>query len=299
MDTRQLELFVAVAEELSFTRAARRVVAVQSTVSAGVAALERDVGTPLFLRSTRQVRLTPAGTELLPRARRILAEAAQMRSVGTQTRQGLRGRVRVGIITALPVDIPAVLGRFHADHPLVELSLGMSPRGSSGLVESVRRGRLDVAWVGVSADVIGGLHAVHVATLPFVLLVPSAHRLATGEGPVAMESLLDEPHIDMPPGFGNRMQVDRWLAERGLSRRVVAEIPDLAQIPGFVRAGLGIAVTLGGVTPELPGVVQRPLRPQLEWTLWLVAAAEGRTPAVEALLSTAGDAQAPVSQVQD
>ncbi len=289
METRHLEFFVAVADELSFTRAARRVSAVQSTISAGVAALEKQIGTSLFVRSTRQVRLTPAGEELLPRARRVVAEVGAMRSIGDQTRKGLRGRIRVGVITAMAIDIPGILGRFHAAHPGVELSLSLSPRGSGGLLEEVRRGRLDVAWIGVGDDepAITDLHVLPVETLTYSAFLPRSHPLARESGPISIEALLDEPHIDMPRGFGNRDQVDRWLAGHGLRRRVIAEIPDLQQIPAFVAAGLGIAVNLAHVGRDVPGVVARPVIPVLEWRLWLVAARRDRPPAVDALLRVA------------
>lgn len=286
MDIRQVEFFVAVADELNFTRAARRVVAVQSTVSAGVSALEHELGLTLFERSTRRVTLTPEGEELLPVARRMLAEADHMRNVGRLTRAGLRGRIRVGVITSMPFDVPGLLGHFHADHPLVELSLSMSPRGSAGLIDDVRRGRVDVAWVGAVEEDLAGLAATRLVGERYIVLLPAGHRFADADRPVPMAELVSEPQIDMPRGFGNREQLDRRFAELGMTRRVVAEIPDLAQIPSYVAAGLGVAITQDSVA-LVPGVVALPLADPLEWALWLIAATSRRSPAVDALLDAA------------
>lgn len=93
MDSRQLEVFAAVAEERSFTRAAQRLFAAQSTVSASVQALEAELGAPLFERSTRQVALTPVGEAVLVEAQGALDAIDRMRTAAAQSAAGLRGRV--------------------------------------------------------------------------------------------------------------------------------------------------------------------------------------------------------------
>lgn len=217
-------------------------------------------------------------------ARRMLAEADRMRDIGRLTRAGLRGRIRVGVITSIPFDVPGLLGRFHHDHPLVELGLSMSPRGSAGLIDDVRRGRVDVAWVGAAPREVLGVEAARLIVERYVVLVPSSHPLAAADHPLQAAALVDEPQIDMPRGFANREQIDRRYAELGMVRRVAVEIPDLAQIPGYVAAGLGIAITQASAVP-VPGVVARPLADPLEWTLWVIASADRRSPAVDALLA--------------
>src|SRR5690349_8323190 len=124
MELRQLEHFVAVAEEGHFTRAARRVHIVQSGLSASVRALERELGAQLLTRTTRRVALTEAGRALLEEARRTLAAAAAAREAVAAVQGVLRGRIAVGTLQAsVAVDLPAALGRFHAAHPGVEIGL--------------------------------------------------------------------------------------------------------------------------------------------------------------------------------
>src|SRR3954469_5254020 len=137
MELRHLATFVAVAEERSFTRAAARMHVVQSAVSAGVRNLERELGTPLFDRTTHRVELTDAGAALLPEARATLAaahaapEAVDAARRGPRrplpragveaARGGLRRTGTLGIMQGDTIDIAALLAAFHADHPDVEL----------------------------------------------------------------------------------------------------------------------------------------------------------------------------------
>src|ERR1700712_1740450 len=118
METRHLEYFLAVAEELNFTRAAQSLFAVQSTVSAGIRALETELGTTLFERSTRHVALTIAGEALVPEARAVVEAVDRVRSAAVAARSGLRGRLRVGIFSSIDiVDFPGLMADFGHDYP--------------------------------------------------------------------------------------------------------------------------------------------------------------------------------------
>src|SRR5579875_3227659 len=126
MELRHLEVFVAVAEERSFTRASDRLHVVQSAVSAAVRSLERDLSAALFLRTTRTVALTEAGAVLLPEARLVLAAAGLARDSVEQTKGGLRGQIALGIMQAGAhprLSVPELVTAFQRDQPLVELSV--------------------------------------------------------------------------------------------------------------------------------------------------------------------------------
>jgi DNA-binding transcriptional LysR family regulator len=144
---RQLDHFVAAAEERHFTRAAQRLHIVQSGLSASIRALARELGAALFVRTTRRVTLTPAGHALLPQARRTLAAARAATDAVAAVQGLLRGTLAVGTMQILPptVDLVAVLGRFHAAHPGVELHLRHA--GTGTLLEQVAAGTLDLALV--------------------------------------------------------------------------------------------------------------------------------------------------------
>ena len=145
MELRQLEVFVAVAEERSFTRAADRLHVVQSAVSATVRNLERELSTVLFHRTTRTVELTDAGEILLPEARMVLAAAVLALDSLEQAKGGLRGKVALGIMQAWPhpsLSVAEMITAFQRDHPLVELSV-RHVGGSGVLADALRSGDVD------------------------------------------------------------------------------------------------------------------------------------------------------------
>jgi DNA-binding transcriptional LysR family regulator len=242
METRQLEYLIAVVEERGFTRAARRLHATQSTVSASVQALERSLGTVLLDRSTSPVSLTGAGERLLPLARAAVESAGRLESEARETGHELRGRVRLGVFANIDlVDLPRVLGAFHAAHPAVDLQLVTSPEGTRGLADDLAAGRLDIAFVGLPPGDLPRLRLETVLEVPTVLLLPPGHRLAD-PARIHARDLADEVFVDTPPGFGNRVHADRLLAARDVGRRVGIEVADLTAIPRYVEAGLGVAL---------------------------------------------------------
>jgi DNA-binding transcriptional LysR family regulator len=162
------------------------------------------------------------------------------------------------------------------------------------LADDVRHGRLDVALVGLKQSDVIGLEARELATVPYVVLMPSTHRLAERSA-VRLEELAGERFIDMLPGFGNRTSVDRAFDAVGHPRRVRVEVPDLTTVPEYVRAGLGVAVV-----PEIDqdaqvGITRMPLAgSDLAWTLSAITLS-GRRPsrAVGALLDLMADSVRP------
>jgi len=283
MDTRQLEYFVAVAEELNFTRAAARLFAVQSTVSAGIRSLESELGATLFERSTKRVSLTAAGARVLPEARAVIEAVDRVRSAASESSHDIRGRLRVGIFTSLAyLDLPGLFGEFHERYPLVDLQLTASPSGSTGFTDDVRRGRVDLAFVGLAAGDLAGFHVVELTRTGFGAVLPTSHPLAGRTG-VDLAELTQESWVDTPAGFGNRVILDRALAERGLSRTITAQVSELGVVAEFVAAGLGIAVIPEVAYSPAEGTVIVPIEPPVSWSLSAITR-PGASPAVAALL---------------
>ncbi len=241
VETRLLEQFVAVAAEGSVTRAAERLWAAQSTVSAGIASLERSLGVRLFDRTGRRTVLTAAGEDLLPHARAVLDALDRMRDLATVDDADLRGRVRLGIFTSMDiVDLTGVLRRFRQRHPLVAVELMTSPTGTTGLVHDLVAGRLDLAYTGLPA-VPPGITVEPLREMPFRVFVASDHPLA-GRTSVGLAELAGEPFIDTAHGFGNRIILDAALDRLGIRRRIVAEMNDMPAVVRFATAGLGVGV---------------------------------------------------------
>jgi DNA-binding transcriptional LysR family regulator len=285
MDTRQVEYFVAVAEELNFTRAANRLYAAQSTISAGIRALERHLGAQLFERSTKAVALTPAGAALLPEARQLLEGVDRVRSSVAADPAAIRGRLRIGTFISLDaVRLPEVLGDFHARHPLVDLQLVASVTGSSGLVEEIRHGRADVAFVGLPAESLVEFRVVPLVASGFVAILPMGHPQAE-RSEVAIVDLAAERWIDSPPGYASRIAIDRVFSSRGLDRVVFAEVADASEMPKLVAAGLGVAAVPQLIYHPSPGVVSRPVVPRELKLVVSVVSRRNPSPAARAFLS--------------
>jgi DNA-binding transcriptional LysR family regulator len=257
VELRHLEYFVAVAEDLSFTRASHRLHVVQSGVSSAIQSLERELGAALFDRDRHRVALTDAGQALLPEARATLAAAQAARDAVGEARGGVRGTVTVGtMVSTGPLDLPGLLGRFHATHPAVAVRLRLASSGSAGLARDVIAGALDLAVVALPGQPPAGLALQALSAEPLVIVCHPAHPLA-GHSATTLEELADEAFIDFHPGWGNRAVVDRAFASAGLERQVPFEAADFTAAAELVRQGLGIAFLPASVAascPDLPAV---------------------------------------------
>jgi DNA-binding transcriptional LysR family regulator len=241
VELRQLEHFVAVAEDLSFTRAASRLSYVQSALSVSIRALERDLGVRLFDRTTHGVGLTDAGEALLPSARQTLASVEQTRDLAAALKGVLRGTLRIGIMQSFGyLDVPALLGRFHREHPHVEIQMRPSAGGSQALVQELKRGGADIAFVSLMEDP-PGVSATQLA-VEELHLVGTPELLPRRRGRIELSALSDVSFVDFPTGWGVRTAVDQAFAAAGVTRRVPVEVADVGTLLQLVRAGLGVAV---------------------------------------------------------
>jgi DNA-binding transcriptional LysR family regulator len=254
-------MFVAVADEGSFTLAADRLHVVQSAVSAGVRTLERELGATLFDRTTRQVQLSDAGRVLLPQARRLLeAEVLALDLVG-EVRAGLRGSITIGTMQAQAmrgVSVAKLLGEFHADHPAVEISVRHTGT-SAEMAEQVRDGRLDLGFLSLTNEQTPGLELTQLTSEVMLLATGPRHRLA-GHKEIDLTKLQDEPFADGPPGWGLRMASDRAFALARADRNVVFELNDIATLIDFVREGLAVAIIPPSLVVEVPEISLIPIR---------------------------------------
>jgi DNA-binding transcriptional LysR family regulator len=264
MELRQLEHFVAIAEEHSFTRAARRLNYVQSALSVSIQSLERELGIRLFDRTTHRVVLTDAGEALLPSARQTLASVEQTRDVAAALKGVVRGTLRIGIMQSFGfLDIPALLGDFHRRHPHVEIQVGPSAGGSVTLVEELKRGRTDIAFVSLIEDPVG------VSTTELgvedLYLVGSARLLPPSRAAIELSALSEATFVDFPTGWGIRAAVDHAFAAAGVNRRVTIEIADVGTLLALLQAGLGVALLPRSLLPRDQRLQTRRLASPLSW----------------------------------
>ncbi len=287
MELQQVRYVLAVAETLNFTRAAERCLVVQSALSHQIARLEQELGARLFERTSRRVRLTAAGEAFLPAARQCL-EAAERAAAEVAAAVGeVRGRLAVGLIsTVTAVDIPVGLREFRGRHPQVRIGLRVG--ASKNLVEQVREGELDVAFLGLPTTFRPeGVTARELARGRLVAAVAPDHPLAS-RGRVPLRELAAEPFVDLPSGTAGRAQTDLAFAAAGLVRDVAFEVDEASYIPRLVGPGLAVAMLPAAYVPRLTGiavveVTDAPVR--IETVVW---PRTGPTPATAAFLALLG-----------
>lgn len=284
MELRQLECFVAVAEETSFTRAAARMHVVQSAVSATIASLERELGATLLERTSRRVRLTEAGRALLEPAREVLVAARTARDAVDTATGTISGTLRLGTMSSLAdLDLPRLLGTFHRRHRDVKVRLATSPDGSPGLVRALGHGHLDAAFVSLTGPPPRGLRLEPVASTRLLLAVPRNHRLAQRKS-VSIRDLARETFVDFPTGYGNRAVVDEAFKTVGLDRHVAIEITHVEDGATYVRNGLGIALLPESSGRTASSVAHIPITDSdLLWKIFLAMPETNATAAAHAL----------------
>jgi DNA-binding transcriptional LysR family regulator len=284
MELRQIEHFVAVAEQGSFTAAARVSSIVQSALSTSIRNLERELGATLFERTTRRVTLSEAGRRFLPAARRVLAEAEAAGDAVRGVAELRTGRVAIGMIQWLgPVDVPAELSAFHRRYPGIQISVWNSPVNQ--LMDRLRAGALDLAYLVSDEPLPEDLVGVTVYREDMVLAMPPDHRLA-GRERVRWAELDDEPVVDFAEGSSVTNIVRRVSAQRGLRRRIIGQVTQLDVQLALVRNGLGIAFVQRTLAETARGVrIADLVDPEVVLAISLATRAPGPVnPAAAALL---------------
>ncbi len=278
---------LAVAETNSFTRAAERCLVVQSALSHQIARLEKELGARLFERTSRRVRLTPAGAAFLPAARECL-EAAERAAAEVAAAIGeVRGRLAIGLIpTVAAADIPGALRTFRRRYPKVRVSLRVG--ASEELVEQVEQGAIDVAFLGLPPTMRPrNVAGRELARDRLVAVVAPDHPFAV-ESVVDLRRLSEEVFVDLPAGTAGRMQSDLAFEAVGLDRDVAYEVSSADYIVRLVAENLCVAMMAAAYVPQLTDVVtvevaDAPTR--VEYVVW---SRYRRTPAATAFLAEMG-----------
>jgi DNA-binding transcriptional LysR family regulator len=191
MELRQLNAFVAVAEERTFTRAAERLGVVQPAVSQAIGRLEDELGLVLFERSSRRVTLTSAGTAFLPKARAVLAQVAEAEKTGSDLAAGRTGLVRLATTPGTSGLVRALLVHHRAAHPGVRVELTRAYRTPK--LRAILAGEIDVALTH-SAPPTPGLSFTEIWQEPWQPVASVEHPLASS-GPVALRALAADPLV--------------------------------------------------------------------------------------------------------
>lgn len=241
MDLRQLSYFVAVAEELSFSRAAVRVHISQPPLSRQIAKLEQELGAQLLVRSSHEVVLTQAGQALLEEARRLLALSAAIPEVVGRASRGETGSLRIGFVgSTIYTSVPALLSQYRRLYPQVAVSVQQLTVARQTVM--LKNSEIDVGiirqpvtepWLATRSLFKEG----------FMAALPAHHRLA-GQDKVMLQSLADDDFVFFSRSEAPAIheQLRKMCEAAGFSPRIVQESYPMSTVVGLVAAGVGIAI---------------------------------------------------------
>jgi DNA-binding transcriptional LysR family regulator len=288
MELRHLRYFVAVAEELNFTRAAARLGIGQPPLSQQIRDLETELGTLLFHRVPHGAELTEAGREFLGEARGVLSAAERAKEVARRAHRGEIGRLALGFTgsAAFNPRVSATIRNFRRSWPTVLLSL--EEMNTFRLLERLMRGDLDAAFIRPGAQDPEGVRLRRLPPEPMLIALPASHALAA-EQALPLTALAGEPFVLFPRGVGLSLydQIVDSCRRSGFDPVIGQEAPQISSVVNLVAADLGVSIVPQSIAQiALEGVVYRPilgLAPTA--SLALATPRDGHSPLIRNLLS--------------
>jgi DNA-binding transcriptional LysR family regulator len=258
MELRHLRYFVAVAEELHFSRAAIKLNIATPTLSAQIQSLETMLGAKLFVRKTRSVALTDVGRRFLEEARATLRQAAQAELIGRRAARGELGSIAVAYVLSAACGgfVSSAIREFRAAHP--DVTFQLTKMETFPQMKALIDGTLDIGFTRAPQRYPSGLAGFIIDRQPLWLAMPDDHRLAS-RNVVEPEQYANEPFVatllDMEIGFWGNIAA---ITPPGATLRVVARMPDAFSVLTSVAAGIGLGVMSEALTAiQIPGIVFR------------------------------------------
>lgn len=279
MDLRHFRYFVCVAEEMHFGRAARRLGISQPPLSQQIRALEEELGTPLFERTSRRVRLTEAGRMFLPEAREALLQVERAVRVVRQSERGELGRLGVGFTASGPF-VPRIadaLYAFRQSHPSVEMAL--QELGRDAQIEKIVENELDIGIVRAfdPPELPEELSYHWLFEEEMLLTLRKDHPLARRKTAIPIGDLADVPLVlyGSANGAGFNEHFFALCEEAGFQPRIALQVSSFATLLGLVAAGFGATVLAQSLTRvQVDDLVFRNLSGPVTSRLWMIHKAQ-------------------------
>lgn len=289
MELRHIRYFLAVAEERNFTRAARTLGIGQPPLSQQIKDLEREIGAPLFHRVPHGAELTAAGHAFLHAVRHMPAQGEAAINAARRADKGETGTVRVGFTgsAAFNPRVPQAIRQYRRRYPEVELTLREA--NSNGLVEAIRSGDLDVAFLRPDAVSEDGLRFYLIEEEPMVAALASSRM--PHSNPIALDDLKHDPFILVPRPLGPTLFDATVAACRavGFDPVLGQSAPQIASVLALVAAELGVALVPASMREAaMKGVTYHDLlgTPPIA-TLAIAVRRDERSPVVTAFVADA------------
>ena len=247
MELRHLRYFVAVAEELHFTRAATRLHIAQPPLSQQISQLEEELGVRLLNRTRRRVELTEPGRQFLASAKEILAQVDLATFQARRVAQGEVGRINLGMSSSVTYEdtLPKVLRAYRASYPDVTIHVQEMSPGEQ--VEALRQGRIQIGFLRTIRGE-PGLSSTLFYREPLIMVLPADHPLAARKR-ISLRALAEVPFIVIPQSqtFGGQGLLMEACLKTGFTPRIAQEAATLQSVISFVAAGFGASLVPASV----------------------------------------------------
>lgn len=261
---RHLWLFLAVAEEQNFSRAAKRLGMSQPPLSEQIQILEHALKTKLFERSRQGARLTPAGAAILPAVRKFAEQLGQLELAVHEAVSGQAGVLTIGAITQAMIDVlPPLIDQFKAEHP--QITVAVREIDSAEAITALESGDIDLAFARLEGNLGKNIRSLPLTEDRLAVAIPRDHPLAARTR-LTLANLVDEPMVMSsrqvsPNYFDYLIGVCK---AHGLSPRVLHEVRSVTSQIAFVSCGQGVALVPASMKKLAPdNVILKPLTPRL------------------------------------
>ena len=284
---RHLWLFLAVAEEQNFSRAAKRLGMSQPPLTEQIQILEHALKTKLFERSRQGARLTPAGAAILPAVRKFAEQLGQLELAVHEAVSGQAGVLTIGAITQAMIDVlPPLIDRFKAEHP--QITVTVREIDSAEAITALESGDIDLAFARLEGNLGKNIRSLPLTEDRLAVAIPRDHPLAARTR-LTLANLVDEPMVmssrQVSPNYFDYLI--GVCNAYGLSPRVLHEVRSVTSQIAFVSCGQGVALVPASMKKLAPAnVILKTLTPRLSVVTAAVVWNGARAnPLVEALLA--------------
>lgn len=262
---RHLWLFLAVAEDQNFSRAAKRLGMSQPPLTEQIQALEQSLRVQLFTRSRRGAQLTAAGAAILPAVRKFADQLERLELAVLEAVTGHAGVLTIGAITSAMIDVlPRLIERFKQDHPLITVSV--REIDSAEAIPALEAGDIDIAFARLEGSLGRHLQSMPLSEDRLAIAMPKDHPLAASES-INLQALADETLVmasrDVSPVYFDYLV--GLCKSSGFAPRIVHQVRSVSSQVAFVSCGQGIALvptSMDKLAPE--NVLVRPLQPEVK-----------------------------------
>ena len=288
MELRHLRYFVTVADLLSFRKAAETLHISQPPLSQQIQDLERELGTDLFIRDKRTIRLTESGKNFLISAKKILKDAEKAKADVKLASTGKLGTLSIRFISSASAGtLQSLVSKFKRTHPLVELDIEQS--NNKAIIDSIQTGKIDIGLVRMPMYLIDNLIETPILIESYYVALPSTHPLLKKQL-VSPQDLKNEKLIIYPrhSAAGSFDDVLSIFTTRKITPEIVQETVEQLTIAGLVATGMGYSIVPECMTKiRVPGVSHVPLKGGKNKTGIAIVARKDANPIVKTFLQNA------------